>query len=148
MAIVTTSTAKTVQLVYSADPSVTLETKAAVRRKAAQLARVRKAVGDNVAELDKAEAAPLEACFVGLDECKSATGATTFRVRALSWLEYQEAEALAPEAQIMRNIELALVDIDGDRDAAAKFRADPVASLVVPLYRAIVDLTWGNLPGS
>ena len=57
-------------------------------------------------------------------------------------------EALPAEAQIMRNIELGLVDIDGDREAAAKFRTDPVASLVVPLYRAIVDLTWGNLPGS
>lgn len=148
MAIVTTSTAKTVQLVYSADPSVTLDPKAATRRKAAQLARVRKAVGDNVAELDKAEAAPLDPCFVTLDEAKSATGATLFRVRALSWLEYQEAEAMAPEAQIMRHMELGLIDIDGDREAAAKFRADPVASLVVPLYRAIVDLTWGNLPGS
>jgi hypothetical protein len=148
MAIITTSTAKTVQVVYSADPSVALDTKAATRRKAAQLARVRRVVGDNAVELDKAEAAPLEPCFVGLDECKTVTGATTFRVRALSWLEYQEAEALPAEAQIMRNIELGLVDIDGDREAAAKFRTDPVASLVVPLYRAIVDLTWGNLPGS
>lgn len=71
-------------------------------------------------------------------------GATVAEVRALSWLEWTEVEALAPDRQVVRVVELALVSFDGDRKVAEAFLADPAAELMVPLYRAISDLTWGN----
>ena len=142
MAIVTTSTAKTVAVYYSGDPSVKLKSKAAEARKAAQVARQMR--GREESARAAVEAAALESCFATSDEVTAGSDATRFEVRALSWLEYQAAEAMAPEAQIMAHIEHGLASIDGSAERAAEFRASPPAHLVIPLYRAIVDLTWGN----
>lgn len=142
MAIITTSTSKTISIVYSADPAVKLKGKAAEQRKQAQVERDMR--GKDEADRAGIEAQPLAPCFVPVDEATVGSDATMIQIRALSWLQYQEAEALAPEAQIMRHLEHGLVSINGSTDEAARFLREPVASLVVPLYRAIVDLTWGN----
>lgn len=142
MAIVTTSTAKTVAVYYTADAAVRLKAKAAEARKASQVARQMR--GRDEVDRPAVEAAALEPCFASSDEVTAAADATRFDIRALSWLEYQAADSLEPEAQIMSHIEHGLTAIDGSADKAAEFRAMPPAHLVIPLYRAIVDLTWGN----
>lgn len=142
MAIVTISTNKTVAVIYSGDGAVKLKPKAAEQRKQAQVEREMR--GKDEAAKPAVEAQPLAPCFVSLDEATVGSDATIIQIRALSWLQYQEAEALAPEAQIMRHLEHGLVSINGSTDEAGRFLREPVASLVIPLYRAIVDLTWGN----
>lgn len=142
MAIVTTSKAKVVAVYFSGDPSIKIKPKAAEARKATQVARTMR--GKDEADRPAVEAAPLEACFLTSDEVTAGADATRFDIRALSWIEYQEAEAMPPEAQIARHIEHGLVAIDGSEQRAAEFRQFPVAQLVIPLYRAVVDLTWGN----
>jgi hypothetical protein len=142
MAIVTTSTAKTVAVYYTGDPAVKLKPKAAEARKLAQVERNMR--GRDEAVRPVVEAAALEPFFASADEVTLAPNATAFELRALSWLEYQAAEAMAPEAQIMAHIEHGLASIDGSAERAADFRKAPVAQLVIPLYRAIVETTWGN----
>lgn len=116
MALVLTSKNRTARLVFSGDPAVPAA----------------------VADRSIKAWVPVDSVAGG------AAGATVAEVRALSWLEWTEVEALAPDRQVVRVVELGLVSFDGDRAAVAVFLADPPAELVVPLYRAISDLTWGN----
>jgi hypothetical protein len=114
MALVLTSRARTARLVFSGDLAVTLK------------------AGD-----------PRKSAWLPVDEAAEVQAdATVAEVRALSWLQYQEAEALEPAQQILAVIRAGLVSIDNQPPDA--FLADPAASLVVPLYRAIADITWGN----
>jgi hypothetical protein len=158
VAIVTTTKQRTITVVYTGDSAVTLHEKAHESRLArAKDRRVRQALaelpaGKSVAELaeaaDKLRAAlPADfklAAWVPVDECAASTGATKAKIRGLSWLEDQEAQTLAPAELMRRTIELGLLALDDDEDAAARFKADPVAALWTPLYHAIAELTWGN----
>lgn len=156
--ITTTSKGRTQRLVYSGDPAVQARPEALAARRAvwerrqvlAVLADLPKGTGDEArlaaeqkatAEV-KAAAAPK--VWLPVDECSSTEGATVAQVRGLNWLEDQEAQALPADKQILRVLELGLVDLDGSIEAAKAFLADPRAELVIPLYRAVCDLTWGN----
>jgi len=158
VAIVTTTKQRTITLVFTGDSSVSLLDDAQRKRQErARERRVRMALaelpaGKSVQEL--AEAAeqlraalpadvPINA-WVTVDECSKSNGATKAKIRGLSWLEDQEAQALPDAERIKRTIALGLVAIDDSEESAAAFTADPVASLWVPLYHAIAELTWGN----
>lgn len=94
-----------------------------------------------VAEL---EAVTAPKVWLPVEDCQAIAGATVAEVRALSWTEDQEAQALPPDRQIMRVLERGLLTLGGSETCAKEFLASPPAELVVPLYRAISDLTWGN----
>ena len=158
MALILTSKARTARLVFSGDPAVTL-TPAALQRHAARWQRQQVAVALAALAADATDDAKREVealtrantdaltmprVWVPVDDCSSVDGATIASVRALSWLEDQEAQALPPDRQIMRVIESGLVDFNGSTDDRAAFLAAPSAPLVSSLYRAICDLTWGN----
>lgn len=143
MAIITTSTNKTISIVYTGDPSVKIKAKAAELRKLQQVEREMRGKDESARAV--IEAQPLAPCFISADEATVGSDATLIQIRALSWLQYQEADALPPEAQILKHLEHGLISISGSTDEAARFMREPVAMLVIPLYRAIVDLTWGNL---
>jgi len=68
--------------------------------------------------------------------------ATRFGLRALSWLEDQALRDAVAADQVLGYVRTAVVAVDGGDPAA--FLADPNPALVLPLYRAAVDLTWGN----
>jgi hypothetical protein len=154
----TTSKSRTQRLVFTGDPAVTVKpeilaarrsswTKRQVIAALAELPAETTAVAR--AELEAKARAELEAVavpreWVPVEDCSAVTGATVAKVRALSWVEDQEGQGLAADKQIMRVVECGLVDLDGDSKAAKDFLADPMAELVIPLYRAISDLTWGN----
>lgn len=156
--ITTTSKSRTQRLVYSGDPAVQAKPEALAARRhvwerrqvLAVLADLPKGTSDEAraaAEqraLAEVQAAPAPKVWLPVDECSDTTDATVAEVRALSWLEDQEAQALAADRQIMRVLELGLVKLDGAESKAKDFVADPRAELVIPLYRAICDLTWGN----
>lgn len=156
--IETTSKSRSKQLVFTGDPAVTVKAEALAARRAhwvkrqvaAALAEAPKdATAEHRAELEAAARAELEAVavpreWVPVEDCSDVTGATVAAVRGLSWIEDQEAQTMKPDQQIMRVLELGLVSLGGTEQGAKDFRADPRAELVVPLYRAICDLTWGN----
>jgi len=158
--MITTSKGRTVRLVYTGDPAVQLTSAALKQRMDARERRELKAaqaeLPKDATEADKDAAvtatlerlvdAPLPKAWVTVDECDKSQGALVAKVRALNWLEDQEAQGLPADKQILRVIELGLVElaVDGDVDGAKEFLADPRADLVIPLYRAICDLTWGN----
>ena len=156
--ITTTSKSRTQRLVYSGDPAVqpkpdTLAQRRVVwerRQVLAVLADLPKGTGDEarLAAEQRAQAevqtAAAPKVWLPADECSSTEGATVAQVRGLSWLEDQEAQALPADKQILRVLELGLVELDGSTEVAKLFLADPRAELVIPLYRAICDLTWGN----
>lgn len=156
--ITTTSKSRTQRLVYSGDLAVTVKPEALAQRRAvwerrqvlAVLADLPKDTSEQAraAAQAKAEAEAKAAAaprvWLPADECSSTEGATVAQVRGLSWLEDQEAQALPADRQIMRVLELGLVELDSSAEAAKLFLADPRAELVIPLYRAICDLTWGN----
>lgn len=68
--------------------------------------------------------------------------ATRFGLRALSWLEDQTLRDGVAADHIIGYLRASLRTIDGADPAA--FLADPNPALVVPLYRAAIDCTWGN----
>lgn len=70
-------------------------------------------------------------------------GATVYTVRPLSWVESQRFEALEPAEQISEVIKLGLVAIDADEKLAQTVAENPHPALPVPLYAAIMRLTWG-----
>lgn len=158
--MITTSKNRTVRLVYTGDLAVQLASSACKQRMDARERREIKAAlaelpqGATEAAKDAAVTAtlerlldvPLAKAWVPVDECEKSQGALVAKVRALNWLEDQEAQGLPADKQIMRVIELGLVElaVDGDVDGAKAFLVDPRADLVIPLYRAICDVTWGN----
>lgn len=158
MAIVTTAKARTVRLVYSGDSSVKLKPDAHAARTAVardKLLRAAEAELPDTATEDerkealaaaatKAAALTVPLAWVNLDECDTSTGATVATIRALSWLEDQEARDLPAAQQIVRTVQLGLVELDGAAAGAEAFKADPAAKLMTPLYHAIAELTWGN----
>ena len=158
MALILTSTARRAALVFTGDDGVRLRPDVLQRRltlwKLQQHAAAEAALPDDADDKAKAELhAQVEAnlqdvalprAWVPADECESTTGATIANVRALSWLEDQEVQALPPAQQIARAVELGLVDLDGSLDVRAAFLKAPPAPLFAPLYRAICTLTWGN----
>ncbi len=70
-------------------------------------------------------------------------GATVYTVRPLTWVESQRFEAAEPADQISGVIKLGLLAVDGDEAQGAKVAANPHPALAVPLYAAIMKLTWG-----
>ena len=72
-------------------------------------------------------------------------GCTAFALRALDYWQLQECLA-EPDAvgQIRRTLELGIVSVDGDTEAAKLFARRPHARLAVPVYQAISGLTLGN----
>lgn len=158
MSICTTSTDRTVALVYTGDESVKLKPAAAEKRLESYRAKQLRIMLANVPtgtsaeqreELERtaksaAASMSLPPMWVPADEADCKPSATKVAVRALSWLEYQEAESLEAQAQIMRHLELGVVSVDGSTDKAKDMLASPSAPLVVPLYQAISELTWGN----
>lgn len=158
MSIVLTTKARTAELVYSGDPSVSLTPDSLAKRTerwrrqqvAIALASLPSEATEDerrVAEsaaVERAGEAPFPRVWVPVDECSSYAGATIATVRPLSWMEDQEAQGLAPAEQIRRVLELALVDFDGDVGKKKAFLADSPATLVSPLYRAVNELTWGS----
>ena len=131
MAILTTATSRTVRLVYTGDPSV--------RCRPAQPAQPAPATDTKQATDDK-----LDRRWLPTDEVESYIDATVALVRALSWIEYETVRGLDPVEQVRRVVDLGLVEIDGSTAKRDEFLKSPTAFLVTPLYRAIVDLTWGN----
>ncbi|MBM5812797.1 MAG: hypothetical protein FJ191_12690 [Gammaproteobacteria bacterium] len=114
--LVLTSKSRTARLVFSGDPAVEL-------------------AGDR----------PAAAAWVPADRAVKTDGAHVVEVRALSWIEWTEAEALKPGEQIAAVVKAGLVGIEpGGAEARAAFLADPNPALVTPLYSAISALTWGN----
>jgi len=158
MALITTSTARTAQLVFTGDPSVELRPEALQRRldtwRRRQVRAVLAALPKEATEQQQQEAqklaeanvaeAQLPRVWVGLDECAKHQGATVATIRSLSWHEDQEVTGLPPEQNIRRVLELCLVNLDGSAEAVQQFLANPPAHLITPLYYAIVDHTWGN----
>ena len=71
-------------------------------------------------------------------------GATVYTVRPLSWVESQRFEALDAAEQIGEVIKLGLVSIDGSEELATKVKDNPHPAVTVPLYAAIMRLTWGS----
>jgi hypothetical protein len=156
--ITTTSKSRTQRLVFTGDPAVKVKADSLEAQRSSWTKRqVAAALADlpkDATELERAELearcrAELEAVavprvWVPVEDCTTTEGATVAAVRGLSWLEDQESQALAADQQIMRVLERGLVSLDGNEKAAQDFLADPRAELVIPLYRAISDLTWGN----
>lgn len=116
--LVLTSKHRTAQLVFSADPQVVF---AEGKRP------------DKPAWVPVGEAVAVEGCHVA-------------DVRALSWLEWTEAEALKlPGENMLAVVRAGLVGFgDAENKVRAAFLADPNPALVTPLYHAIAGLTWGN----
>lgn len=145
MSIVTTSTARTARLFWSGDSAVTVTDEVLAQLQPKQTA------DDALPEAEPANKPvvpkPLKPQFVRASMCKVEASATAFDCKALSYLQYQELEALPADDQIARVVNLCLVSIDGDANRAADFLAAPPADLWVPLYRACAALTWGNLLG-
>ena len=141
MAIVTTATNRTARLFWSGDAAVTVTDEA--------LARIQpKATDDAPPEAElAAKPAVRPRMFVPAALCTVTADATSFDVRALSYLQAQEHEALTIEAQIAAVNKACLVAIDGDPTKAEQFLAAPPAELWIALFRAVGQLTWGNLPG-
>jgi hypothetical protein len=158
VSICTTSTDRTVTLVYTGDQSVKLKPDAEQKRLDSYRAKQLRIMLANVPAgtmpeqreeferkaKDAVGAMTLPPMWVPADEADCKASATKVSVRALSWLEYQEAESLEAQAQIMRHLELGVLAVDGSADKAKDMLASPAASLVVPLYQAISELTWGN----
>jgi hypothetical protein len=71
-------------------------------------------------------------------------GATVYSIRPLSWLESQRFDGVAAAEQIAGVIALGLVAVDGDKATAEKVRSNPHPAVAVPLYGAIMRLTWGG----
>ena len=158
MSICTTSTDRTVTLVYTGDQSVKLKPEAEQKRLDSYRAKQLRIMLANIQPGTTAEQREelerkakdsvgwmgLPPMWVPSDEADCKASATKVAVRALSWLEYQESESLEAQAQIMRHLELGVVSVDGSTDKAKDMLASPSAPLVVPLYQAISELTWGN----
>jgi hypothetical protein len=70
-------------------------------------------------------------------------GATVYTIRPLTWVESQRFEAAEAAEQISGVIRLGLVAVDGDTDQGAKVAENPHPALAVPMYAAIMRLTWG-----
>jgi hypothetical protein len=70
-------------------------------------------------------------------------GATVYTLRPLSWAESQQFEALEAAEQISAVIKLGLCAVDGSEETAAQVAANPHPAVAVPLYAAIMRLTWG-----
>ncbi len=149
MSIVTTSTARTARLFWSDDPAVTVtdEVLAQLQPKQAEPVDATTAVASGDALPAPKPPEPRPRMFVPAGMCTVTADATSFDVRALSYLQAQEHGEQPIDVQIARANKACLVAIDGDADKAAQFLAAPPAELWLALYRAVGRLTWGNLPG-
>ena len=70
-------------------------------------------------------------------------GATVYTIRPLTWVESQRFEAVDPAEQISGVVKLGLCAVDHDAEQGAKVADNPHPALAVPLYAAIMRLTWG-----
>jgi hypothetical protein len=156
MAIVTTAGGRVLRLVFGDDPAVKIE---AGRRADLSAEFVTDRVREALAALPDGADAQMRAetaarvednlagvlrVFVPASACEAVEGATVFAVRALSWAESEAARSLAADKQIAHVVATALQSIDGSEALAQAFLAQPDARLMVPLYRAVQDHTWGN----